>query len=312
MPEESFPTYRLGAATITKIPEIAFEHPDATTLLPESTPAEVEAAAAGIGPGSRDPASGHLRMSIHSWLVRLPGRVILVDTGTGNAKERPTVPLFHHRSEPFLERLAAAGVRPEEVDLVLLTHLHADHVGWNTRLAAGRWVPTFPRARYLFSARERAYNEALIAGDGSDAAMRAAAGLGAMHHAPLPGVYEDSVLPVLQAGRAEEITVDGQDVAEGFSFLPSPGHSIDHAAIRLRSEGAEALFWGDVLHHPLQVARPDWNSVYCEFPEAARRSRGSALAYAAESGALVLTTHFGESSAGRVTRAGDRFTWHFA
>ena len=304
--------YRIGDATIIKIPEIPLEGADPAVLFPESDAAGLRQAAEGIGPGSRDPATGLLHQSIHSWLVRLPGRVILIDTGTGNGKERPTVPLFHHLDGPFLERLAAAGVRPEEVDLVLLTHLHADHVGWNTRLEGGRWVPTFPRARYVFSGRERAYGDALAAQDGSDATLRAEAGLGAMTHPPLAGVYEDSVVPVLRAGLAQEILVDGREVAEGFSFLPSPGHSIDHASIRLTSRGSQALFWGDVMHHPVQVARPDWNSIYCEFPEAARRSRRAMMEQAAESGALVLTTHFGESSAGRLTRVGERFTWHFA
>jgi glyoxylase-like metal-dependent hydrolase (beta-lactamase superfamily II) len=243
--------------------------------------------------------------------VRTPNRVVLVDTATGNGKDRPSVPLMHQLNEPFLDRLAAAGVRPEEVDLVLLTHLHADHVGWNTRKMDGQWVPTFPNARYIFSARERAYGAALAAGDGSDVAVRTEAGLDPATHPPMSGVYEDSVLPIVEAGLAREIIVDGSEVAEGFAYLPSPGHSIDHASIRFTSQGEQALFWGDVLHHPLQVARPDWNSVYCEFPEAARRSRRWAMDLAAETGALVFTTHFAESSAGRLSRAGERFTWHF-
>ena len=132
-----------------------------------------------------------------------------------------------------------------------------------------------------------------------------------MAHPPLPGVYEDSVLPIVEAGLAQEIAVDGSEVVEGFAFLPSPGHSIDHASIRFTSRGEQALFCGDVLHHPLQVARPHWNSVYCEFPKAARRSRRWAVDYSAETGALVFTTHFAESSAGRLSRKGNRFTWNF-
>jgi glyoxylase-like metal-dependent hydrolase (beta-lactamase superfamily II) len=139
---------------------------------------------------------------------------------------------------------------------VLHTHLHADHVGWNTRKVDGRWVPTFPNARYLFSGRERAYLAALSASDGSDAAIRAEVKLGRMTHPPLPGVYEDSVLPVIDAGLAREIVVDGTEVVEGFSFLPSPGHSIDHACIRFSSRGEHALFWGDVMHHPISPSPP--------------------------------------------------------
>jgi glyoxylase-like metal-dependent hydrolase (beta-lactamase superfamily II) len=105
--------------------------------------------------------------------------------------------------------------------------------------------------------------------------------------------------------------VDGTEVVEGFSFLPSPGHSIDHACIRFSSRGEHALFWGDVMHHPLQVTKPDWNSVFCEFPEAARKSRLWAMNHPAETNALVFTTHFAESSTGRVWRDVDQLTWHF-
>jgi glyoxylase-like metal-dependent hydrolase (beta-lactamase superfamily II) len=303
--------HRVGDATIFKIPELSLDAVDAGTVYPDGNPAEIAEAVRGLGSGSLDPRSGLLRQSIHAWLVRTPARIILVDTATGNGKDRPGAPLFHRLQEPFLDRLAAAGARPEEVDLVLLTHLHADHVGWNTRQEDGHWVPTFPNARYVFSARERAYGDALGAADGSDEAIRAHAGLGPATHPPMPGVYEDSVLPVIEAGLAQEVAVDGSEVAEGFAFLPSPGHSIDHASIRFTSQGEQALFWGDVLHHPLQVTRPDWNSVYCEFPEAARRSRRWAMDFAAETGALVFTTHFAESSVGRLSRKGDRFTWHF-
>ncbi len=304
-------TYRVGDAEIIKIPELALDGVEAAALYPESDPASVSQAIAGLGRGSADPQSGLLRQSIHSWLVRTPSSIVLIDTATGNDKDRPGAPLFDHLNEPYLERLAAAGVYPEQVDLVLLTHLHADHVGWNTRRERERWMPTFPNAHYVFSVRERAYGDALSAADGSDEAVLADAGLGWPARRPLSGVYEDSVRPVIAAGLAQEITVDGSEAVEGFTFLPSPGHSIDHASIRFTSRGEQALFWGDVLHHPVQVAQPDWNSVYCEFPEAARRSRRWAMEHAAQTGALVFTTHFAESSVGRLFQDGDRFSWHF-
>src|SRR5215469_11879086 len=309
--------HRVGDATVIKIPELALDASDPAFFYPGqvNVPAAVEETRK-LWPGSVDPQAGLLRQSIHAWLVRTPTRVILVDTGAGNDKDRPNAPSLNHLNGPFLDRLKAAGARPKEVDLVLLTHLHVDHVGWNTKKVDGRWVPTFPNARYIFSRRERAYIAALSAADGSDAAIRAEAKLGPRPHPPLPliyeGVYEDSLRPVIDAGLAQEIVVDGTEAVEGFSFLPNPGHSIDHACIRFTSRGEQALFWGDVMHHPLQFVRPDWNSVFCEFPDAARKARRWAMNRAAETNALVFTTHFAESSAGRVSHVGDRLTWHFA
>lgn len=304
--------HRVGEATIIRIAELALDGADPAVLYPGSDPAAAQAGRRLSGPGSVDPQTGLLRQSVHAWLVRTQGQLILIDSGTGNGKDRPDMPIFDHLNEPFLERLQEAGAQPEDVDLVLHTHLHVDHVGWNTRKIDGRWSPTFPNAQTIFSGRERAYSAALAAADGSESALCAEAGLGTMLREPARGVYEDSILPVIEAGLAREIVIDGTEVVEGFRFLPSPGHSIDHASISFTSQGEQALFWGDVMHHPLQFAYPDWNSVYCEFPDAAVKSRRWAMAHAADTDALVFTTHFAESSAGRISRDGARFTWHFA
>ena len=177
--------------------------------------------------------------------------------------------------------------------------------------ATGRWRPAFPNARYIFSGRERAYIAAVSAADGLGAAIRAEANLGQMACLPDAEFYWDSIVPVVDAGQAREIVVDGTEVVQGFSYLPSPGHSVDHACISFASRGERALFWGDVMHHPLQFAQLGWNSVYCEFPDAARGARRWAAGHAADTGSLVFTTHFAGSSAGRVSRDGDRFAWTF-
>ena len=302
----------VGDATITKVAELALDALDAGFLYPSSDPAVAAEEARKLGSTSVDPRTGLLSMSVHAWLVRTPTQVVLVDTAAGNDKDRPGSPAFDHLNEPFLARLQAAGASPEEVTAVLHTHLHVDHVGWNTRRSDGHWRPAFPNARYIFSGRERAYVAAVSAADGSDAAIRAEADLGQMACLPDAGFYGDSIVPVIEAGQAREVVVDCTEVAEGFSYLPSPGHSIDHACISFASQGERALFWGDVMHNPIQFAQPGWNSVYCEFPDAARAARRWAAGHAADTGSLVLTTHFAGSSAGRVSRDGDRFAWMFA
>ncbi|WP_207482792.1 MBL fold metallo-hydrolase [Arenibaculum pallidiluteum] len=304
-------TYRIGDATITRIDELALAAFQFGMLYPGADPEALERHRERFGPGSLDPGTGTFVQSVHSWLVRTPHHTILIDTATGNDKLRPDVPALHRLNEPFLARLAAAGVAPEEVDHVLLTHIHADHVGWNTRLVDGRWVPTFPNATYVFSRIEQSYGESLADGAEPADAVRSDRALGPAVRRPFDRVYDDSVRPVIEAGLARLVEVDGSEVLEGLSFIPTPGHSVDHASIRLVSRGEQALFAGDVMHHPLQVYEPSLNSCFCEFPEAAVRSRARVLEDAAESGATVFTTHFAESSAGRISRNGERFAWQF-
>jgi len=305
--------FHIGAAVVTKVPELDLDGVEPAFLYPGADPVTVIQEAEHLSAGSYDPATRTLRQSIHTWLVQIDGRVILIDTATGNDKDRPTMPPLDHLHEPYLERLAAAGIAAHEVDAVLMTHIHADHVGWNTRLNDGAWVPTFPNARYYFSGIEADYNGAIDADDdGTASSLRNSAALGPMDHLPAAGIYTDSIVPVEAAGLAKRIVVDGSEIIPGFSYLRLPGHSIDHAGILLQSGGEQALFWGDVLHHPVQIARPDWNSVFCEFLEAATLARREALDLAAESGATVFTTHFAESAVGRVYRKSEgHFRWTF-
>ncbi|UWU72716.1 MBL fold metallo-hydrolase [Bradyrhizobium sp. NC92] len=304
-------TYQVGEASITRIDELRLAAFKFDALYPGGEPEALGRHRDRLEAGSFDAATGTFIQSIHSWLVRTPHHTILIDTATGNDKNRPEIPPLHRLNEPFLARLAAAGVTPEQVDYVLLTHVHADHVGWNTRLIDGRWVPTFPNATYVFSAIEKAYGESLATGTEPTGPARPAPALGPALRKPADRVYDDSVRPVIEAGLAKLIAADGSEVIEGISFVPTPGHSVDHASIRLVSRGEEALFAGDVMHHPLQVYEPSLNSCFCEFPEAALRSRAFVLEDAAERGATVFTTHFAQSSVGRISRTGGRFTWQF-
>ncbi|ACL62444.1 beta-lactamase domain protein (plasmid) [Methylobacterium nodulans ORS 2060] len=282
--------YRIGHATVTRISEITAEFP-AGKLLPDYDPALERPDPVGSSPV--DAAGGQLTVSVHSWLVRIGGLTVLVDAGIGNGKTRASK-LFDHLDTPWLDRLATAGARPEDVTHVLLTHLHTDHVGWNTVPGDGGWVPTFPNARTLMP--HRGY-ELFMSPEG--------------RARPNHDMFADSVLPVVAAGRTEFVPPEGGESLADFTYVPTPGHSPDHMSILLRSDGREALFAGDVLHHPVQVARPDWCSMFCEAPEEARRSRLRMLDLAAERRLIWFSSHCAGTSAGTVARNGERFTWTF-
>jgi glyoxylase-like metal-dependent hydrolase (beta-lactamase superfamily II) len=304
--------HRVGACTVVKVNELDLNDYTADKLLPDLTPDALARMPGREDPRIYDPETGTVPLSVHTWVVRGYGQTILIDTGVGNDKLRPTMLMFDRLHTPYLERLVAAGVQPGDVDTILLTHVHADHVGWNTRLENGHWVPTFPDATVFCSSREWRYGAALAAGDDTRAAVeRAAAGFGDPARTPVVGVFEDSMAPVEAAGRVRLIEVDDEEVLDGFRFLPTPGHSIDHASIALTSQGEAAVFGGDVVHHPFEIVDPELVSIFCEFPDAARRSRVRLLEHLAETRALYFSSHFTGSSMGRVERKGANYRWAF-
>ena len=228
---------------------------------------------------------GRLKMSIHSLVVETPDHRIVVDTGLGNDKEGRGVPIWNNRKGRYLETLAAAGFRPEGIDTVLCTHLHVDHVGWNTRLVEGKWVPTFPNARYLFGRTEYEHWR-----DHSGTEDKIA-------------VFKDSVQPIVDAGRAELIASGGR-LTEEISLIPTPGHSPGHMSVLIRSDGEEALLTGDVAHHPCQMAHLGWSSTADSDPAQSRETRKELFSRFADTPTLVIGGHF---SAGHIKRDGDAF-----
>ena len=301
--------FQVGDARVTRIDEFRTDEIDPNFLFPQGQD-RLREHSASLPRDAYDPDRGTLALSVHAWLVQLPGRTVLIDPGVGNGKNLPGT-MFDHWDTPFLDRLAAAGVRPDQVDIVLMSHLHVDHVGWNTRFEDGRWIPTFPKARHVLSRVEQRYNAAL---EGvTPAPDLPPDGFGPPVTTPYLGVYGESVAPILDAGLADVLDqVEGAEVADGLSLLSTPGHSVDHASVRLRSRGEEALFIVDVMHNPLQTYAPELRSVFCEFPNSAHASRLRILEMAADSGAICFTAHFAGSSAGRISRRGDRFAWQFA
>ncbi len=304
--------FSVGSSQVEKIHELDLNGFAATSLLPGLDPQVPHRHPEWVPPGTYD-AEGHALLSVHTWLVRHKGQVILVDTGAGNGKKRPGLTVLDQLDTPYLARLAAAGIRPADVNYILLTHIHADHVGWNKSKTDEGWVPTFPNATVICSALEWRYGAALVANDETMIrAIRKEAGIGEPIRVPVSGVFEDSMLPLPAGNRLRLVEVDGEEVLPGIRFISTDGHSIDHAAIQISSQGEVGIFGGDVLHHPLEIHDPELVSLFCEFPDAARRAHHVLLKHLAETRALYFSSHFTLSSAGHVTANQASYKWTFA
>ncbi len=304
--------FHVGDTRIAKVHEMDLNGFTAKQLLPDFDPAVLADHPDWIDPATYDAETGKVRMDIHTWVVRHGGKIILVDTGAGNDKDRPAMPVLDHLHHPYLARLTAAGVQPSAVDYILLTHIHADHVGWNTRWDGKQWMPAFPNAVLICSDLEWRYGAALDAGDeAGTAAVRAEAGFDQPVRTPVPGVFRDSLAPVEMAERVKRIKVDGSEVLPGIRFLPAAGHSIDHVVIALESQGKNALFGGDLVHHPFELHDMRLTSMFCEFPHAARASRQKIVQHVLDTDALYFSSHFPSTSAGKITPSGENFGWKF-
>ncbi|MFK8043468.1 MAG: MBL fold metallo-hydrolase [Congregibacter sp.] len=251
-------------------------------LLPQATP-DALAPDAWLAPFLDE--QQRLVLSMHSFVVETPDRTLLIDTCIGNDKAR-SYPRWNHMQSDFLQRLTADGFPPDCFDTVLCTHMHVDHVGWNTRWLQGVWVPTFASARYLYNALEWQHWQAEP-----------------QEYGP---VIEDSVQPIITAGLADFVSADHQ-VCPEVQLESTPGHTPGHVSIHIRSRGEEAVITGDMIHHPCQIAHSDWSSTADVDPALAAATRADFLARYADQPVLVLGTHFATPTAGRLVRDGDRY-----
>ena len=282
--------FTIGAASIERIVESEEPLLDPFELYPDATPEAIAHELHWLAPRFYDPALRLLMIAIQGFVVRSGGKTIVVDTCVGDCKKRLRA-RFDEREWGWLARLERAGVRPDEVDYVVCTHFHVDHVGWNTRLAGGRWVPTFPKARYLFVRDEWDF-------------WRSERGLPGRSRT---GDYlEDSVLPVAEAGLVDFVSADHR--LDGcVSLTPAPGHTPGLTLVSIRSEGSEMVLASDVLHSPLQLAYPHWSTNFCADKDQSRRTRLALLERWAANGTLIVPSHFPSPSAGRVHRQGDAY-----
>lgn len=277
--------WRVGKITITKVVELEVTG-GTRFVLPQAT-REACRPLAWMKPHFMDD-DGRLKMSIHALLIQTPSRRIIVDTCLGNDKQGRMVPGWNNLQGPFLRDLAAAGFARESVDTVLCTHLHVDHVGWNTMLVGSQWQPTFPNARYLMGRTEFEYWR-----DQRQISEQVT-------------VFSDSVQPVFDAGLVDLIATDHR-VCEEVSLMPTLGHTPGHVSVRISSGGEEALITGDFLHHPCQMAHLDWAPPVDYDPGESTRTRQEVFSALAGTPTLLIGTHFAGPSAGRVLRDGGAY-----
>jgi glyoxylase-like metal-dependent hydrolase (beta-lactamase superfamily II) len=286
---------RIGNFEVNRIADYEGPFFDPAEFFPDFDPVVVAENAALLGPRLLEPGTGKLMFSFHSFVVRTGRHTILIDSCIGNDKNRPSRPQFDHMRTPFIDDLARLGVKPEAVDYVMCTHLHWDHVGWSTRLVDGRWVPTFPNAKYVMAKREHDHWQQFHA-SGAES--------------PHALAYEDSVLPVVQSKQALLVD-DDYALDDGLWFEPYPGHTPGNVVIHARSGGDKGLFIGDVLHHPLQCIRPEWSTFACTDAIGSRVSRTRLVEEHADSDTLILPAHFPAPTAGHIKRHGASYRFAF-
>lgn len=243
-----------------------------------------------------DPETSFMTFSVHSWVIELDGQTILVDSCCGNDKDR-SLPEVHRLDTGYLRNLARAGFTPGDIDMVMCTHLHFDHVGWNTRLENGRWIPTFPNARYVFGKRDFEYFQANP--EGEQLHLEA---------------FLDSIVPVMEAGQGElvdEAALVHREIGDGVWLEPAFGHSPGCCMINAQADGPPGIFWGDVIHHPVQLIRHDLPFAFDADGALASQVRKATMERLADSDTLCFPAHFRRSSAGYVKRDGDAFRYEW-
>lgn len=291
-------TVGIGQVEVIRLYETTLLGETAQTWLPDFNRELVREHEHWLAPTYYDPESGRIPMPVHSWIVRTPRHTVLIDSCIGNHKHRPGLSEMHQLSTNYLQRMAALGIHPEEIDYVMCSHLHADHVGWNTRLVNGTWVPTFPNARYVISQVE--YDHVLRA------ITTGVSGVPGWF-APM---YNDSVLPIVEAGQSVMFD-DTYSLDDTFLIRHAPGHSPGHVRIELSSHGENGVFCGDMLHTPIQIPFWQWSSRVCDDRALAAKSRKELLSFCAETGALLFPGHFESPHVGHIVEQSGSFGIQF-
>ena len=270
--------WQVGDVRITQVVELTTASLG-PNLLPQATPAAMQSIP-WMAPFIDE--RGRIVLSMHALVVESLGQTIVVDTCIGNDKSR-TYPKWNNMQGDFLQRFSAAGFSTQQVDTVLCTHMHVDHVGWNTRWQDGAWLPTFPRAEYLFAEDEWRYWREQ-----------------SQEYGP---VIEDSVQPIFDSGQAVLVSQQHR-LNEEIFLLPTPGHTPGHVSVHIQSKGEAAIITGDMLHHPCQIVHPDWSTTADTDQSMAAATRTAFLRQYSDQPVLVIGTHFAAPTAGHIVRDG--------
>jgi glyoxylase-like metal-dependent hydrolase (beta-lactamase superfamily II) len=281
---EHMKTWRVGGVEITRLVEVWKWEDDIWMALEEAKP-ELVQTQPWLLPHHVTP-EGRMFINFQAFVVKAGARRIMIDTCIGADRERQ-FPIFTKMRTTFMEDLAAAGVRATDVDTVLCTHLHFDHVGWNTHLVDGRWVPTFPNARYLFSRKE--YDHWLM--------LRETGGYHGINH------LSDAVDPVIEAGLVDFIS-DDHALSHEICLFATPGHTPGHVSVHISSQGQQAVITGDMMHHPIQVAMPEHAATFDMDKPAGAKTRVDFVNRFQEQPVLVIGSHFADPGAGYIVRNG--------
>jgi glyoxylase-like metal-dependent hydrolase (beta-lactamase superfamily II) len=278
----------IGDVKVTNVIEYFGPTHDPAVVFPTLTSERLSQQAEALGSSQYVPLVNRFIIAIQIWIVQAGRDVIVIDTGVGNHKKRPAARM-NMLNTLVLEWMAAAGVTPEAVTHVVNTHLHSDHVGWNTRLVDGEWKPTFPNARYYMPKKDFDFFDRQY----RDGNRQASA-----------GSFEDSVLPVVNAGMVELLGDEGR-IADLLDIGPIPGHTPGQISLTLQSNGQEGIFCADVFHSPVQILLPDINTAFCMIPELAIETRARFVETAAKRGALIMPCHFGFPHCGYIRSGSD-------
>ena len=295
----------IGNVRITRIQEMSGAGFTFELMYPKYNIEEINKHRDWMTPSYMTAENDQMFQSQSSWIIETPETTIFVDPGNGNDKIRPGMERFSNLQTNYLDKIARAGIKLEDIDIVLCTHFHSDHFGWCTRLVDGKFVPTFPNAKYLFSQADFDWcsnMDPATEGKIVDGGRRIEC-----ENGMLPGItaatkpaIEDSLLPILDSGHLTLIPQENMKVDSFVTLINAAGHTPGTFRIDVESEGETAIISGDIMHHPIQVFNPDWNSIFCVMPEKAEQARRQLLKDCIERNALLLPTHFNNPTSCRI------------